>query len=185
MDFRIVLQYGGLGIVKNDYLVLGEKEAPVKIEVFLNYACPYCATFYELVDTILPPYIENKQVVVVVKHYDKPREMLLPGTLINANLDYSQPEKTLEIISELFKEQSTWDKFSSHEIKKYIEEKYGLEEQFSNIDRSLLITAEAIERNVKMVPTVFINELEFQYPREIFADELKEVIETKLKKVRL
>lgn len=169
--------------MKNDYLVLGDSNAPVKIEVFLNYACPYCATFYELVDTVLPPYLENSQVAVVVKHYDKPREMLLPGTLINANLDYSNPQKALEIISELFKEQATWDKFSSHDIKKYIEDKYGLQEEFSNIDRSLLITAEAIERNVTMVPTVFINELEFQYPREIFASELKEVIDNQLQKV--
>ena len=169
--------------IKNDYLVIGDLNAFVKIEVFLNYACPYCATFYELVDNVLPKYIEEKKVALVVKHYDKPREMLLPGTLINANLDYSNPKRTLEIISELFKNQSIWDKYSNFEIKKYIEEKYGLKEEISNIDRSLSITAEVIERNVKMVPTVFINELEFQYPREIFKDELVEVIEKELEKV--
>lgn len=171
--------------IKNDYLVIGDVNAPVKIEVFLNYACPYCATFYDLVDNMLPKYFAEKKVALVVKHYDKPREMLLPGTLINANLDYSNPKRTLEIISELFKDQATWDKYSSIEIKNYIEEKYNLKEEFSNIDRSLLITAEAIERNVKMVPTVFINELEFQYPREIFAEELVEVIEKELEKVEV
>lgn len=171
--------------IKNDYLVLGDVDAPVKIEVFLNYACPYCATFYDLVDNTLPKYFTEKKVALVVKHYDKPREMLLPGTLINANLDYSNPERTLEIISELFKNRATWDKYSSFEIKKYIEEKYNLKEEFSNIDRSLLITAEAIERNVKMVPTVFINELEFQYPREIFAEELVEIIDKELEKAEV
>ena len=169
--------------IKNDYLVIGDLNAPVKIEVFLNYACPYCATFYELVDSTLPQYFEQNKVALIVKHYDKPREMLLPGTLINANLDYSNPKRTLEIISELFKDQANWDKYSNHEIKKYIEEKYDLKEEFSNIDRSLLITAEAIERGVKMVPTVFINDLEFQFPREIFADELVDVIEKELEKV--
>ncbi|AMO87592.1 Protein-disulfide isomerase [Solibacillus isronensis B3W22] len=171
--------------IKNDYLVIGDLNAPVKIEVFLNYACPYCATFYDLVDNTLPKYFTEKKVALVVKHYDKPREMLLPGTLINANLDYSNSERTLEIISELFKNQATWDKYSSFEIKKYIEEKYNLKEEFSNIDRSLLITAEAIERNVKMVPTVFINELEFQYPREIFAKELVEIIDKELEKAEV
>ena len=171
--------------MKNDYLVLGDLQAPVKLEVFLNYACPYCATFYELVDTVLPPYIENKQVAVIVKHYDKPREMLLPGTLINANLDYTNPQKTLEIISELFKEQATWDKWSNIEIKAYLTKKYELKEEFDNIDRSLAITQEAIERGVKMVPTVFINDLEFQFPREIFADELVEVVEDQIEKARL
>ena len=65
------------------------------------------------------------------------------------------------------------------------EEKFGLKEEESNIERSLQITAEAIERNVKMVPTVFINDLEFQFPREIFAEELKEVIENQLVKVEV
>jgi protein-disulfide isomerase len=171
--------------IKNDFLVLGDVKAPIKIEVFLNYACPYCATFYELVDTVLAKYIDSKKVAVVVKHYDKPREMLLPGTLINANLDYNNPQRTLEIISELFKNQATWDKYSNHEIKEYIEATYGLKEEFSNIDRSLSITAEAIERNVEMVPTVFINDLEFQYPREIFADEIIEVIEKQLEKAEV
>lgn len=170
---------------KNDFLVLGNHNAPVKVEVFLNLACPYCATFYELVDTVLPEYIDQDQVALIVKHYDKPREMLLPGTLINLNLDYSSPEKTLEIIKQLFKEQKVWDKYSSHGIKQYIEEKFGLREEESNIERSLHVTAEAIERNVKMVPTVFVNDLEFQFPREIFAEELKEVIEKQVVKVRI
>src|SRR5690606_17593066 len=111
--------------INNSYLVIGDLNAPVKIEVFLNYACPYCATFYDLVDNTLPKYFTEKKVALVVKHYDKPREMLLPGTLINANLDYSNPERTLEIISELFRDQATWDKYSNTEIKKYIEEKYN------------------------------------------------------------
>lgn len=168
--------------IRNDFLVLGNKEAPVKVEVFLNLACPYCASFYELVDTVLVKYIEDNKVAVIVKHYDKPREMLLPGTLINLNLDYNDPQKTLEVISELFKEQSTWDQYSSHGIKQYIEEKFGLKEEEQNIELSLKLTAEAIERNVKMVPTVFIGDLEFQYPREIFKDELIEVIEEQLQK---
>ncbi|MFY3792470.1 thioredoxin domain-containing protein [Ureibacillus sp. MALMAid1270] len=169
-----------LTVLKNDFLVLGSKEAPVKIEVFLNLACPYCASFYELVDKVLDKYIKEDKVALIVKHYDKPREMLLPGTLINLNLDYNNPQKTLDVISQLFKEQSTWDQYSSHGIKQYIEEKFGLKEEEQNIELSLKITAEAIERNVKMVPTVFINDLEFQYPREIFEDELREVIEKQL-----
>ena len=169
--------------IKNDFLVLGDIQAPIKIEVFLNYACPYCATFYELVDNVLPTYIETKKVALIVKHYDKPREMLLPGTFINANLDYGDAARTLEIISELFKNQGTWDKFSSHELKSYLEDTYGLKEEPTNIERGLQIIQEAIDRKVTMVPTVFINDLEFQYPREIFEDELVEVIEKQLEKV--
>ena len=169
--------------IKNDFLVLGSNDAPVKIEVFLNLACPYCATFYDLVDEVLIDYIQQNKVSFIVKHFDKPREMLLPGALINLNLDYGNPQKTLNDIKQLFKEQSTWDQYSSHEIKKYIEEKYNLKEEPSNIDRSLSIIGETIERNVKMVPTVFVNNIEFQYPRELSAGELKQVIEQQLQKI--
>jgi len=171
--------------LKNTHLTLGNAEAPIKVEVFLNLACPYCASFFELVDGALLQYINENKVELIVKHYDKPREMLLPGTLINLNLDYSNPAKTLDNINSLFKEQETWDKLSSHGIKEYIENNYGLKEEEPNIDISLQVTAEAIKRGVKMVPTVFINDLEFQYPREIFSEELVQVLEQQLSKEKV
>lgn len=166
--------------IKNTHLTLGHKEAPIKVEVFLNLACPYCASFYELVDEVLLQYINQNKVELIVKHYDKPREMLLPGTLINLNLDYNDPIKTLDNVKALFKDQETWDKFSSHGIKEYIDKKHGLKEEEQNIEISLQVTAEAIARDVKMVPTVFINHLEFQYPKEISAEELIQVLEQQL-----
>lgn len=169
-------------VIKNDYLSEGNKNAPVKVEVFLNLACPYCADFYELADDVLKDYITGNKVYFVVKHYDKPREMLLPGTLINLSLDYSNPAKTLENIKSLFKTQAEWDKLSNHEIKSLLENEYQLKEEPDNIEISLTVTAEAIERSVKMVPTVFINEQEFQFPKEISAAELKDVIEQGLAK---
>ena len=171
--------------IKNSYLKIGNTEAPIKVEVFLNLACPYCASFYELVDGVLLQYIKQNKVELIVKHYDKPREMLLPGTLINLNFDYNDPTKTLDNMKRLFKEQETWDKLSSHGIKEYIENNYGLKEEEQNIEISLQVTAEAIERGVKMVPTVFINDLEFQYPREIFSEELLQVLDQQLSKEKV
>ncbi len=165
---------------RNGHLTLGSEDAKVKVEVFLNLACPYCATFYELVDEVLIDYINQDQVQFIVKHYDKPREMLLPGTLINLNLDYSNPSKTLQTINSIFREQGAWDTYSNHQIKEMLQNDYALHEEDQNIEISLSVTAEAIERGVKMVPTVFINELEFQYPQEISAEHLKEEIEKRL-----
>ena len=169
-----------MSVTRNGHLTLGSDEAKVKVEVFLNLACPYCASFYELVDEVLNDYLDSNRVQFIVKHYDKPREMLLPGTLINLNLDYSTPSETLQHIKSLFREQDTWDKYSNHEIKKMLQNDYALREEEENIEISLNVTAEAIERGVKMVPTVFINELEFQYPQEIGAEQLKKEIEKRL-----
>ncbi|MDG0792428.1 hypothetical protein OMP38_17260 [Cohnella ginsengisoli] len=59
-------------------------------------------------------------------------------------------------------------------------EAYGLQEQPDNIDLSLSIIAEAIQRHVKMVPTVFINGNEIQYPDEIDASGLIKEVEQAL-----
>ncbi|WP_274365619.1 thioredoxin domain-containing protein [Paenibacillus thermotolerans] len=167
-------------VIENAFLSYGKEDAPVKVEVFLNLACPYCATFFQAADDTLTPYIENGQVQYVVKHYDKPREMLLYGTLANAFLDYKDPQRVYDLMKDLFAKQSRWSESDSHSIKKMLTEEYGLQEQPDNIDLSLQITAEAIKRHVKMVPTVFINGKEFQYPVEIDASGLKEEVEQAL-----
>jgi protein-disulfide isomerase len=161
-------------------LSFGQKDAPIKIEVFLNLACPYCATFFGMAEEVLTEYIENGQVEYIVKHYDKPREMLLNGTLINLFLDYENPARVKEILKELFATQGQWDQLNNQAIKHLLEDKYQLKEEPQNTEISLNVTAEAIRRGVKMVPTVFINKKEYQYPREIDADELKAEIEAVL-----
>ncbi|MFC3803848.1 thioredoxin domain-containing protein [Cohnella sp. GCM10012308] len=167
-------------VIENAYLSYGKENAPVKVEVFLNLACPYCATFFQAADETLPSYMENGQVHYVVKHYDKPREMLLYGSLANAFLDYKDPERVYELMKDLFAKQSQWSESDSHSIKKMLTEEYGLQEQPDNIDLSLSIIAEAIKRRVKMVPTVFINGKEIQYPDEIDANGLIKEVEQAL-----
>ena len=164
-------------VIENAFLSYGNTDAPVKVEVFLNLACPYCATFFEAADQILTPYIKSGKVQYVIKHYDKPREMLLYGTLVNLFFDYNEPEHIYEIMKELFRKQSEWSESDSDSIKKMLMEQYGLKEEPDTIDISLKVTAEAIKRHVKMVPTVYINDKEFQFPVEIDAQQLKDEVE--------
>jgi len=166
--------------IQNSFLSYGNEDAPVKVEVFLNLACPYCATFFEAADQSLTPYINNGKVQYIIKHYDKPREMLLYGTLANLFFDYSDPQRIYSIMKDLFAKQSTWSEKDSDFIKNMLIEQYGLKEEPDTIEISLKITAEAIQRNVKMVPTVFINDKEFQYPVEIDANQLIEEVEKAL-----
>ncbi len=167
-------------VVENAFLSYGHTNAPVKVEVFLNLACPYCATFFEIADQVLAPYIESDQIQYVIKHYDKPREMLLYGTLVNLFFDYNKPERIYEMMKELFRKQSEWSESDSDSIKRMLTEEFGLKEEPDTIDISLKITAEAIKRQVKMVPTVFINDKEFQFPIELDAHALKDEIEKAL-----
>ncbi|MGE7664486.1 thioredoxin domain-containing protein [Ureibacillus composti] len=164
-------------VVKNAQLSYGSPDAPVKVEVFLNLACPYCATFFENADQTLQSYIQEGKVQYIIKHFDKPREMLLYGTLANCFFDYKEPEKIYDLMKELFAKQSEWHEKDSNTIKKMLTEQYGLKEEPETIDIGLQIVSEAVERNVKMVPAVFINDQEFQFPVEIDAQQLKEEIE--------
>ncbi|WP_445491715.1 thioredoxin domain-containing protein [Niallia sp. 03133] len=166
--------------IEKSLLSFGQKDAPVKVEVFLNLACPYCASFYGIAEDVLKDSLDNGQIEFIVKHYDKPREMLLNGTLINLFLDYENPSRVKEILKELFGSQGEWDHLNNQEIKNLLEEKYQLKEEPQNTEISLNVTAEAIRRNVKMVPAVFINNKEYQYPTEITAVELKTEIEAAL-----
>ncbi|MER2057736.1 MAG: thioredoxin domain-containing protein [Niallia sp.] len=166
--------------IQNAFLSYGKEDAPVKVEVFLNLACPYCATFFEAADKSLQSYIKEGKVQYVIKHYDKPREMLLYGTLANLFFDYNNPERIYEIMKDLFAKQSQWSEKDSNFIKQMLTETYGLKEEPDTIDISLKITAEAIQRQVKMVPTVFINDKEFQFPVEIDAQKLIDEVETAL-----
>jgi protein-disulfide isomerase len=166
--------------MENKQLSYGNQDAPVKVEVFLNLACPYCATYFAAAEEVLPEYIESGKVEYIIKHYDKPREMLLIGTLANSFLDYKNPDKVREIMKDLFETQDIWDKLHNHDIKKLLAEKYQLQEEPDNIDIGLSVIDEAIRRHVKMVPTVFINGKEFQYPREIDAQELRSEIDAAL-----
>ncbi|CAM4003593.1 thioredoxin domain-containing protein [Lederbergia lenta] len=168
--------------IKNRQFSFGKKDAAVKVEVFLNLTCPYCATFYGVAEVVLKDYLENGQVEFIVKHYDKPREMLLNGTLVNLFLDYENPSRVKEILRDLFETQGQWDQLNNQEIKNLLVQKYQLKEEPKNTEISLNVTTEAISRNVKMVPTVFINNKEFQYPTELSATELKTQIEEALAK---
>src|SRR5690606_2607066 len=164
-------------VVENASISYGNTDAPVTVAVFLNLACPYCATFFEAADQSVKSFIDGGQVQYVIKHYDKPREMLLYGTLANLFFDYNDPERIYELMKDLFAKQGEWSESDSDSIKKMLTELYGLKEEPDTIDISLKITAEAIRRNVKMVPTVFINDKEFQYPVEIDTQQLKEEVE--------
>lgn len=172
--------------IKNDYLKFGSADAPLKLEAFINVACRGTATIYRLAKEVLPPYIENGQIEVIVKLYDKPREELLHGALIHWTLDNEKPKEALNVIGKLLETQAEWHELSDKELKRLLVDTYNLqeEERLENVDVSLAITAEAIEREVKIVPTLFFNgEKLLGFTYELEPSDLKQAIETSLEKI--
>jgi len=171
--------------LKNDQLKLGRDDAPIKVEVFSNLSCPGSKIFYDMTKEILPVHIESGKIQYILKLYDKPREELLNGFLIHLCLEYNNPTRTFEIIDDLFATQDEWIHYNSVELKQLLITKYGLHEEEieANTERSLQVTLEAIERDVKLVPSLFINGEKYSFKERRVYSEYPDYITASLEKL--
>lgn len=172
--------------IKNDYLKIGHDHAPVKLEAFMNVACKGSASFQRVAKQVLPEYIENGKLQIILKLYDKPREELILGPVVHWSLDYTNPEQAIHVVTDLLDQHPAWMDLSNLEMKEKIVKDYGLspEERLENVDVSLAFTKEAIDRHITIVPTFFFNgenSLKFSY--DLTPEDVRNAVETALSKV--
>ncbi|MCG7338093.1 DsbA family protein [Staphylococcus sp. ACRSN] len=159
------------------HLTFGDVNAPITVESFINFACPYCKNYFKAADRALSDLIKAGKVKHSIKHFDKTKQGLLKGTIANIYLDYEQPEETLNIIHQLYDTQEDWKK-SFTIIEQTMEQKFNLKPQKAADERSLAIAKETFERGIGGIPTVFIDGNKFEFnPLEDSVEE----IATKLK----
>jgi hypothetical protein len=72
----------------------GSQDAPAKLTVITNLACPDCAAFVQNYDTELLPAIKSNQLELILKPFDKPKVGLLKGNLVHLFLNYQDQETT-------------------------------------------------------------------------------------------
>ncbi|HLR19342.1 MAG TPA: thioredoxin domain-containing protein [Staphylococcus sp.] len=163
-------------MTKVTYLTLGSSNATIKVESFINLACPYCKNYFKAADQSLKSLIDQGKVQHVIKHFDKTKQGLLKGTIANIHLDYEDVGETLKIMRELYDSQKAWTQdFATVEQK--MQQDFNLSPQKEADDRSLAITEEAVKREIKGIPTVFINGKKFEFNP---LKDLQRTIETKL-----
>ena len=161
-------------------LKIGAPNAPVKVLEFVNLCCPFCKKWHDESKELLAKYVEEGKVQHIIKHYNKKTPHLVKGNVIHRYLDYSNPKAALEEIDYFFEKQDEWGTLENlDDIAAYVEEKRGLKVQ-SNEKEIEGIIEEAVRANIEFVPTVFIGEAIFD--EHITVDELKTLIEDKLKK---
>ena len=115
----------------------------------------------------------------VIKHVDRTNGGLLKGTVAGTYLNIDEPEKAYKDVKHLLETRPEWTGSFEETLMKL--EALGLVEQVGHGDRSKAILNEAAERDVKVVPTVFINGEKFDFPVKGENAEIKEAFETKLK----
>lgn len=138
------------------YISIGEVDAPVVVESYINIGCPDTVNYFEAAYTTFDDLIDEGKVKHVIKHIDRTNGLLLKGTVANAHLDYEQPEKSYKILRDLFSTQSVWSTSYELMLDKLNRQLYLKEEQGSG-KRSKLVIEEANAREIKEIPTVFIN----------------------------
>ncbi len=166
------------------YLSIGEVDAPVVVESYINIGCPDTVNYFEAAYTTFDDLINEGKVKHVIKHIDRTNGLLLKGSVVNAHLDYNQPEKTYKILRDLFSTQSVWSTSYELMLDKLNRQLYLKEEQGSG-KRSKLVIEEANAREIKEIPTVFINgeQLSFDFDDSIenisalLRQEVKQVLE--------
>ena len=92
-------------ILKNNLIVLGEDEAPVKIKVFSSLTCPHCANFHiKVVSQIEKNYVRSGKVQIIFLDFP------LDAAALNASklLHCLNQEKQLVFLETLYKKQSNW-----------------------------------------------------------------------------
>ena len=172
--------------IKNDHLKIGSDDAPLKLEAFMNVACKGSASIYRLAKQVLPEYISSGKLQVIIKLYDKPREELILGPVVHWSLDHTNPMQAIHVVMDLLEQHPTWMELSNIEMKQKIVKEYGLspEERLENVDVSLAVTKEAIEREITIVPTLFFNgEKLLGFTYELEPEDLRSAVELALEKV--
>lgn len=160
------------------HLVLGSGEAETTIESYINMGCPFCSTYIEVIDEIFAPYIESGKVKHIIKHVDRTHGALLKGVVAGTHLNVGEPEQAYKDMKHLLETRPEWVGSFEETLMKL--EALGLHEQEGHGARSKEVLNEATERNVRVVPTVFIDGDKFDFPVKGENAEIADAFKKKL-----
>lgn len=167
-----------------EYLTVGLDHAKVEVEAFVNLGCPYCQTFFEVVDEVLKPYADDGHIKIVLKHVDRTKSKLLRGTVANNYVDHDDPIEGYNTMKSLFSSQESWSGSFRETIDK-CENELGLPELKAQYERGEEVLKDFNERGLRIVPTVFINGEQVDYkPKELSKEEVAELFKNKIEPLK-
>lgn len=163
------------------YISIGEVDAPVVVESYINIGCPDTINYFEAAYTTLDDFIDEGKVKHVIKHIDRTNGLLLKGSVANAHLNYNQPEKTYKILRDLFSTQSVWSTSYELMLEKLNRQLFLKEEQGAG-KRSKIVIEEAEARGIKEIPTVFINGAQLSFEFDDSVENISSLLRQDIKK---
>jgi protein-disulfide isomerase len=154
--------------IKDDLIVLGENNAPVKVQVFSSFTCPHCANFhFTIVPKIEKEFIDSGKVQLIFVDFPLDQAALNASKLLHC----IDKNKQIDFMDAIYKNQTQWTQASNiNEINNNLKKIYkdlGISlEKFDHClinvdieDKILNGRIEATKKySIKSTPTIVINE---------------------------
>jgi protein-disulfide isomerase len=169
----------------DDSVVLGNKEATVKIKIFSSLTCPHCADFHKnVVPKIKKNYVDLGKVQLIFIDFPLDLAALNASKILNC----IERKKQIDLLNIIYEKQNEWTSASNiEEINENLEKlvvKLGI--NYLNFDNCLnnedienKILSDRIEAqkkySINSTPTIIINEKKFE--GEANFKSIKKIIE--------
>ena len=157
--------------LKNNLIVLGQNDAPVKIKIFSSLTCPHCADFHiKVVPKIIKDYVQIGKVQLIFLDFP------LDVAALNASklLHCLNREKQLKFMDTIYENQGSWTSGSNlndinDNLKKLVKELGITPKKFEkclnneNIENTILNNRIEGQKkySINSTPTIIINEKKF------------------------
>ena len=170
-------------------LSIGSPEAKITIKVFSSLTCPHCANFHtNTYEKLKEDYIDKG--LVIFEHHAFPLDLAALNAEIIVRC-HDDDNKKFELLTEIYKKQTTWAVGSDINKINELIKKVGLNFDLSNekMDTCLkndLVQDQILEQRIEdqknykieSTPTIVINEK--KYSGKVDYKELKKAIDKKL-----
>ena len=156
---------------ENNFVMLGNSDAPVKIKIFSSLTCPHCASFHiEVVPKIVKNYVNSGSVQLIFIDFPLDQAAFNASKLLNC----IDQKKQIEFLNIVYEDQEKWTRgIDLNEINnnlKKIVKNLGIDSnQFNKClnndvisDKILNGRIEAQKKySINSTPTIVINEEKF------------------------
>ena len=156
---------------ENNFIVLGNESAPVKIKIFSSLTCPHCANFHiEVVPEIVKNYVSAGSVQLIFIDFPLDQAAFNASKLLNC----IDQKKQIEFLDTIYEDQAKWTSGANlneinNNLKKIVKNLGINSDQFNTClnnevvsDKILNGRIEAQKKySINSTPTIVINEEKF------------------------
>ncbi|MGO2083695.1 thioredoxin domain-containing protein [Vagococcus sp.] len=140
-------------------IILGKKDAPIKLVEFTNLRCPFCKQWWEERQKLIAKYVAEGKIQHIIKLFDKDKASLAAGNIMHHHVP--EDETATKVITTIFETQDDWGELDSLEdVANYAKQELGLTLQKTE-HTSEAIKKEAAASGVFFIPTMIIGDTVF------------------------